>query len=128
MTTLALTRKRTTSLFIKARGMCGNSVSSDLSRKHDSCERQMLQVGHCPPTALAPLVALFHYRLGVTRYHVVLQSTFVQAIMNCYLSPLRVRQFPTAGNPPKPFGQAAPTGLDSPVRIMFCSVEPPFRG
>jgi hypothetical protein len=45
MTTLALTRKRTTSLFIKARGMCGNSVSSDLSRKHDSCERQMLQVG-----------------------------------------------------------------------------------
>jgi hypothetical protein len=53
-------------ILIKPRGMCGNSVSSDLRGN----------------TTQATLVALFHYRLGVTRYRVVLQSTLVQAIMN----------------------------------------------
>jgi hypothetical protein len=37
---------------------------------------------------------------------------------------LRVRQFPAEGNPPKPFGQAAPTGLDSQEKPRRCALAP----
>ena len=51
---------------IRPRGKYGNSASLDLRGN----------------TTRATLVALFHYRLGVTQYRVVLQSTFVRAITN----------------------------------------------